>query len=66
MTTTYYSVQVNEDGSPKRVPHTGKTNCEFLDRKKALGFLEKLKKLNSDAEFRLLKRIETYKSEEWK
>lgn len=66
MTATYYSVQVLDDGFPKNVPHTGKKHCEFLDKKKASEFLEKLKSKNPDDKFRIVKRTETYKVENWK
>lgn len=42
MTFTHYIIQVLEEGFPKNVPHTGKNNCEFLDRKQAVEFKERL------------------------
>lgn len=65
MTTTYYSVQVLDDNFPKLVPHTGKKQCEFLDKKKAVDFLNKLKENNPNEKFRLLQRKEIYKPEKW-
>lgn len=65
MTTTYYSIQVMDDDMPKLVPHTGKKNCEFLDRKQALDFLNKLIVNNPMEKFRLLKRTEKNKFEPW-
>lgn len=62
---TTYSVQVKDNGVPKLVPHTGKKNCEFLDKKEAVKFRDKLKKNNPDNEFRLLKTTTTYKPENW-
>lgn len=60
MTTTYYNVQTLDEGFPKLVPHTGRKNCEFLDRKQATEFLKKPKEKNPDEKFRLLKRTEKY------
>lgn len=65
MTTTYYSIQVLDESFPRLVPHTGKSNCEFLDRKKAVEFQNKLKLKNPENKFRLLKRTENYKFEAW-
>lgn len=66
MNTTYYAVQVLEDGLPRLVPHTGGTeNFEFLDRKKAVEFLNDLIENNPNDKFRLLKRVEGYKPEKW-
>lgn len=65
MKTTYYSVQVNDDDFPKKIPHTGKKYCEFLDRKKATAFMENLIMNNPSEKFRILKRIEIYEPEKW-
>ena len=68
MTTTYYSVQVLEDGLPQRVPHTKDkrgTYCEFLDRKGAIKFLKDLKENHPEEQFRILKRVEKYIPEKW-
>lgn len=64
MTTTYYSIQVLDEGFPKLVPHT-KKNHEFLDKKKATEFLNRLKEKNPDEKFRILKKTEKYTFGEW-
>ena len=46
MTTTYYTVQILDEGTPKNIPHTGKKYCEFLDKKKAIEFRDQLKLKN--------------------
>lgn len=65
MTTTMYAIQVMDEGFPKLIPHTGKKNFYFLDRKKAIEFRDKLKAKQPDEKFRLLKKTETYKTENW-
>lgn len=65
MTTTIYSVQIEDEGFPKLVPHTGKNNHQFLDRKKATDFLKKLKENNPKEKFRILKVTTNYKPEKW-
>ncbi len=66
MRTTYYSVQILDDGFPKKIPHTkGSKNCEFLDRKKAVEFFNKLIEKNPNEKFRILKRTEEYKADKW-
>lgn len=62
---TIYSVQINDNGFPKLVPHTGKKHCEFLNRKKAEEFQKHLKKNNPEDQFRILKTTTTYKPEKW-
>lgn len=66
MRTTYYFVQILDEGTPKNIPHTkGTKNCEFLDRKKAVKFMNDLIEKNPNEKFRLTKRIEEYQSEKW-
>ena len=65
MTTTYYTVQILDEGTPKNIPHTGKKYCEFLDKKKAIEFRDKLKLKNPDEKFRILKKTEKYTPENW-
>ena len=66
MKTTYYAVQILDDGFPKSIPHTdGTKNCEFLERKKAVKFLNNLIEKNPEEKFRLLKRTEEYIPEKW-
>mgnify|MGYP003404107574 FL=1 len=65
MTTTYYSVQVLEDGFPRLVPHTGGKLHEFLDKKIAIEFRDQLKLKNPDEKFRILKKTEKYTHENW-
>lgn len=65
MKTTYYTVQILDEGFPKNVPHTGKKQCEFLSRTQAVKFLNNLIEKNPDYKFRLLKRIEEYQPEKW-
>ena len=55
-----------KDFQKKKIPHTKWTkNCEFLDRKKAVKFLNNLIENNPEDKFRLLKRVEEYKPEKW-
>ena len=65
MKTTYYTVQILDEGTPKNIPHTAKKYCEFLDRKKAVNFLNNLIEKNPQEKFRLLKRTEEYIPEKW-
>ena len=62
---TTYSIQVKENGFPLLVPHTGKKNHEFLDRKKAELFQKELKAKNPEMNFRILKVTTNYKPEKW-
>jgi hypothetical protein len=59
-TTTTYWIEVNEDGVPKKVPHTGKKHCEFIDKAKAVDFLENLRANNKPTKFRLAKCTKVY------
>ncbi len=65
MTQTDYAVQVNDEGVPKLVPHTGRKYCYFLTRKEALDLLKKLKEKNPNERYRILKRTETYNPDVW-
>ena len=66
MRTTYYTVQVLDDGFPKNIPHTkGTKNFEFINRKDAVKFLNELIENNPNDKFRLMSRCEVYKSEKW-
>jgi len=66
MNTTYYSIQVLDEGFPKLIPHTKRgKHCEFLDKKKAIEFLNELRANNPNDKFRLLSRKETYKFDSW-
>lgn len=64
-TTTFYAVQVLDEGFAKLIPHTGRSQHFFLQRKKAIEFRDKLKKENPNDNFRILKKTETFKPESW-
>lgn len=53
-TTIKYWIEVDENGTPKIVPHDGKKNYMFLIRKTAETFKKKLKKANPNNKFRLV------------
>ena len=51
---TKFWVQANENGVGKNVPHTGKTNYQFIQRETAKEFLNQLRKNNPETKFRLV------------
>ena len=54
MKITKYFIQSQEEGTPKRVPHTPTTGaCDFLDKKMAEEFMNGLIKANPHTSFRM-------------
>jgi hypothetical protein len=53
MSTTFW-IEANENGTPKKVPHHGKKNCEFLNSGNAREFLQQLRTNNPETKFRMV------------
>lgn len=51
MSTTFW-IEASENGTPKKVPHDGKKNCEFLNQGNANEFLKQLRTNHPDTKFR--------------
>lgn len=47
-------IEANEDGTARKVPHTGKKDCEFLNRETAKEFLMQLRTNNPETKFRMV------------
>lgn len=65
MTFTHYIVQVLDRGLPKNVPHTGRNNYEFWDRKQAIEFKNSLIQKKPKYKFRLVKKTTKYTPGKW-
>jgi len=63
--TTKFWIQANEDGVGKNVPHTGRTNYQFIQRETAKEFLNRLRKNNPETKFRLVICKEDYTFGAW-